>query len=146
MYVRVRGCLDCRECVLLCGRVSDCNDCNKVTGLISGGPAQSGTITVQILWIKSAGLRSSLHLTLTALESGFHYVSLFYSFTLCDYDCTLYRARQQLAVYSTTAFKINAINSEILHLNIPVAVDKLTFFLSMNMMVPTALCVYNFRY
>lgn len=42
--------------MLLCGRVSDCNDCSKVTGLISGRAAQSGTITVQILWIKPARL------------------------------------------------------------------------------------------
>lgn len=67
--------------MLLCGRVSDCNDCSKVTGLISGGAAQSGTITVQILWIKSVRLRSSLCLTLTASESGFHYVSLFVAMT-----------------------------------------------------------------
>lgn len=34
-----------RVCVVHCGRVSDCNDCSKVTGLISGRAAQSGTIT-----------------------------------------------------------------------------------------------------
>ncbi len=95
--LRERGCLDCRECVLLCGRVSDCNDCSEVTGLISGRAAQSGTITVQILWIKSAGLRSSLCLTLTASESGFHYVSLFFSICGNDY---MYKERQQLVIYS----------------------------------------------
>lgn len=57
---RETGCLDGVECVLLCGRLSDCNDCSKVTGLISGRAAQSGTITVQILWMKSERLRSSL--------------------------------------------------------------------------------------
>lgn len=45
VLLRERGCLDCTECVLHCGRVSDCNDCSKVTGLISGRAAQSGTIT-----------------------------------------------------------------------------------------------------
>ncbi len=81
-----------QQSVLLCGRVSDCNDCSKVTGLISGRSAQSGTITVKILWIKSARLRGSLHLTLTALESVFHYVSLFYS--IFGFDC-MYKVKQQ---------------------------------------------------
>lgn len=92
--LRERGCWDCRECMLLCGRVSDCNDCSKVTGLICGRAPQSGSIAVQIPWIKLARLKSSPCLTLTAFKSGFHYVSLFYS--ICSYDC-MYRARQQIA-------------------------------------------------
>lgn len=77
---RETGCLDGVECVLLCGRLSDCNDCSKVTGLISGRAAQSGTITVQILWMKSERLRSSLCAWLQPpLESGLYYASLFFT-------------------------------------------------------------------
>lgn len=48
--MEVRGCLDWTQCVLLCGRISDCNDCSMITGLISERATQSCTITVQILW------------------------------------------------------------------------------------------------
>lgn len=41
--MKVRGCLDPSDCVLLCRRFSDCNGCSEVVAVISGRTAQSGT-------------------------------------------------------------------------------------------------------